>query len=99
MTPANLAKRRKIEVSSPSEDSKPVEIEEIDLRDVDDDDGLTRLLEQQRMATIKAQQEQASRPVKLATLQCIICMENMKDMTATHCGKSNLMIHAQSLPI
>ena len=40
------------------------------------------------MATIQAQKEQASKPVKLSTLQCIICMENMKDLTATHCGTS-----------
>lgn len=55
-------------------------------QDVDDDAGLSKVLEQQRMATIKAQQEQANKPVKLSTLQCIICMENMKDLTATHCG-------------
>ena len=42
------------------------------------------------MATIKAQQEQANKPVKLSTLQCIICMDNMKDLTATHCGSSFL---------
>ena len=57
-------------------------------QDVDDDAGLSKVLEQQRMATIQAQKEQASRPVKLSTLQCIICMENMKDLTATHCGTS-----------
>lgn len=42
------------------------------------------------MATIKAQKEQASKPVKFSTLQCIICMENMKDLTATHCGMFSL---------
>ena len=57
-------------------------------QDVDDDAGLSKVLEQQRMATIKAQQEQANKPVKLSTLQCIICMETMKDLTATHCGTS-----------
>lgn len=57
-------------------------------QDIDDDAGLSKVLEQQRMATIKAQQEQANKPVKLSTLQCIICMETMKDLTATHCGTS-----------
>ena len=78
-------KRRKTEASQSS--SRSQKIEEIDLRDIDDDQGLSRGLEQQRMATIKAQQEQANKPVKLSTLQCIICMEPMKDLTATHCGK------------
>ncbi len=83
----NPAKRRKTgtEVSQSSQRSH--KIEEVDLRDVDDDRGLSKVLEQQRMATIKSQQEQANKPVKLSTLQCIICMENMKDLTATHCGK------------
>lgn len=83
--PSNPAKRRKTEASQSSMQS--AKIEEIDLRDVDDDNGLSKVLEQQRLATIKAQQEQANKPVKLSTLQCIICMENMKDLTATHCGK------------
>ena len=59
-------------------------------QDFGDDTGLLKVLEQQRMATIKAQQEQANKPVKLSTLQCIICMETMKDLTATHCGTSFL---------
>ncbi len=61
-------------------------VEEIDLRDADDDHGLSKVLEQQRMATVKAQQEQADKPVTMSTLQCIICMELMKDITATSCG-------------
>lgn len=74
--------RRKIE----SQRAIPPAVEEVDLRDVDDDQGLSKVLEDQRMATIKAQQEQASRPVKLATLSCVICMEPMTDVTATYCG-------------
>lgn len=88
--PSNPPKRRKIEASQSS--NRADKIDEIDLRDVDDDAGLSKVLEQQRMATIKAQQEQANKPVKLSTLQCIICMENMKDLTATHCG--HLFCHA-----
>ena len=87
--PSNPAKRRKTEASQSSARSK--EIEEVDLRDVDDDDGLSKVLEQQRMATVRAQQEQANRPVTLSTLQCIICMESMTDLTATHCGESLLV--------
>ncbi len=86
--PSNPAKRRKTEASQSSVRSR--EIEEVDLRDVDEDNRLSKVLEQQRMATIRAQQEQANRPVKLSTLQCIICMESMTDLTATHCGESLL---------
>lgn len=64
------------------------------LQDVEDETGLSKVLEQQRMATIDAQKEQANKPVKLSTLQCIICMETMKDLTATHCGTS--VLFAQS---
>ena len=84
--PSNPAKRRKTEASQSSIRTR--EIEEVDLRDVDEDNRLSKVLEQQRMATIRAQQEQANRPVKLSTLQCIICMESMTDLTATHCGKA-----------
>ena len=83
--PSNPAKRRKTEASQSSVRTR--EIEEVDLRDVDEDNRLSKVLEQQRMATIRAQQEQANRPVKLSTLQCIICMESMTDLTATHCGE------------
>ncbi|KAK4696511.1 hypothetical protein P7C71_g1405, partial [Lecanoromycetidae sp. Uapishka_2] len=55
--PSNPSKRRKTEASQSSHHS--AKIEEIDLRDADDDSGLSKVLEQQRMATIKAQQEQA----------------------------------------
>ena len=84
--PSNPAKRRKIGNDSSQSSKRAQTIEGIDLTGVDDDDGLSKVLEQQRLATIKAQQEQASKPVKLSSLQCIICMENMKDLTATSCG-------------
>lgn len=80
-------KRRKTGAEASQSSQRPRTIEEVDLRDVDNDAGLSRVLEQQRKATIAAQQEQASKPVKLSTLQCIICMEPMKVLTATHCGK------------
>lgn len=77
------SKRQKISKDLPA----VKKVEEIDLRDVDDDKGLSKVLEQQRLATIKAQQEQADRPNKLSTLQCVICMDSMTDVTATICGK------------
>lgn len=81
-----LQPRKKNRSNNSSQNDTIPAVEEVDLRDVDDDKGLSKVLEDQRMATIKAQQEQAAIPVKLATLSCIICMDAMKDVTATSCG-------------
>ncbi|KAL8736028.1 MAG: hypothetical protein Q9166_000590 [cf. Caloplaca sp. 2 TL-2023] len=64
-----------------------VDVEHLDLVDVDDDGGLSKVLEQQQAAAIKEQQgPQGDAPTKLSNVQCIICMEPMTDMTVTHCG-------------
>ena len=78
--PPRPAKRRKPE---------PVktEIEEVDLRDVESDTDLARVLERQRVASVKAQQEEADKPTKLANVTCVVCMEELTNITATHCGK------------
>ena len=63
------------------------DIEEVDLRDVDDDDGLSKAAQKQQEMAIKAQQGAAGdKPLKLSSLQCIICLEHMTDVTATSCG-------------
>ena len=85
-THSNPAKRRKTGTDASQSSQRSKEIEGIDLTGVDDDRALSKVLEQQRIATVKAQQEQASKPVKLSTIQCIICMENMTNITATSCG-------------
>ena len=77
----NLSNKRKRNGSSVAS------IEEIDLRDVDSDQDLARVLEQQRAATIRDQQAQAEKPTKLANVTCVVCMEELTNMTATHCGK------------
>ena len=95
-SPLNPSKRRKTATgavrggaaAAALEPHPRVKIEEVDLRDVDEDTGLSQLLQKQRESTIKAQQEQEGKPTKLANLQCIICMEPMVNITATHCGKS-----------
>ncbi|KAL9125866.1 MAG: hypothetical protein Q9217_004998 [Psora testacea] len=74
---SNPAKKRKI---------TKTEIDEVDLRDVDSDSELARVLERQRANTVKGQQEEADRPTKLANLTCVVCMEEMTNMTATHCA-------------
>ena len=71
-------------------DSNHTSIEEIDLRDVDSEHDLTRVLEQQREATVRDQQAQAEKPTKLANVTCVVCMDELTDMTATHCGETRL---------
>ncbi|KAL9102106.1 MAG: hypothetical protein Q9163_002710 [Psora crenata] len=74
---ANPAKRLKV---------AEAEVKEIDLRDIESEPDLARVLEQQRINTVKAQQEEADKPTKLANLTCVVCMEEMTNITATHCG-------------
>lgn len=63
-------------------------IEEVDLREVDDDQGLSKIVHEQQAATIRAQQQQESEaPLTLSTVQCVVCMDSMTDMTVTHCGR------------
>ena len=89
------AKRRRLNNGDPKNvitagSSSPVrKIEEVDLSGVNNDRDLTKLLERQRADAIRAQQEQNNKPIRLSTLQCVVCMENMTNITATHCGKPN----------
>lgn len=84
-TPSSSAKRKRTDDGI---NRKTEKIEQVDLREVDDDYGLSQVLEQQRLMSIKAQQELADKPVNFSSLQCIICMESMTDITVTHCGRS-----------
>ncbi|KAL8683845.1 MAG: hypothetical protein Q9186_000188 [Xanthomendoza sp. 1 TL-2023] len=68
--------------------NEDVKVEHLDLVDMDDDGGLSKVLAQQQAAAIKEQQApHGDVPTKLSNLQCIICMEPMTDMTVTHCGE------------
>lgn len=93
-TPLHAPKRRKVQplatANAASFEAKyePEKIEEVDLRDVDDDTSLSKVLEQQRAETVKSQQNIGNQPLKLSSLQCIICMEPMTNITATYCGMS-----------
>lgn len=92
-SPSNPSKRRKtatgaVKVGAAAKPKPHTEVEEVNLLDIDDDTGLSQLLQKQHANTIKAQQEQEAKPANLANLQCIICMEPMVNITATHCGKS-----------
>ncbi|KAL8770871.1 MAG: hypothetical protein Q9209_003522 [Squamulea sp. 1 TL-2023] len=84
-SPPRIGKRQRVD----SSDVKPenAEVEHLDLVDVDDEGGLSKVLGQQQAAAIKEQQGlQGDVPTKLSNVQCIICMEPMTDMTVTHCG-------------
>lgn len=84
--PPSSSKKRRV-------DAVEDEIEELDLCDVQSDTDLARVLERQRVATVRAQQEQADLPTKLANMTCVVCMEEMTNMTATHCGRSATFLH------
>lgn len=84
-SPLNQKKKRKVGESPMVDEFQ--EVDQVDLREVDDDDGLAKVLEQQRLASIKSQQEQVDKPVTFSTIQCIICMEPMTNVTVTHCGE------------
>ena len=90
LNPSGSRKRIKIGDASPKREK--VKVERMNFIDVDDDQGLARTLERQREAAIREQREQADRPLRLSTLQCIICMEPMTDITVTHCGGSTPII-------
>lgn len=84
--PPSSSKKRRV-------DAVEDEIEELDLCDVQSDTDLARVLERQRVATVRAQQEQADLPTKLANMTCVVCMEEMTNMTATHCGTPPTFLH------
>lgn len=84
----------------PATVQEPVAAEQVDLTGVDDDAGLRKLQNEQRLRhdaaekqkskllsdSIQSQRERDNQPVRFSTLQCVVCMENMVSITATHCG-------------
>jgi len=76
-------------------------IDEVDLTKVDDDAGFQKLQEeqqtrhdeqlqkqkeQQQAESIRSLHEQSEKPIRLSDLQCVVCMDNMTNITATYCG-------------
>jgi hypothetical protein len=74
--------------------------EAVDLTEVNDDMQLEKWQEKQRLersaeqlrneqmrAAITAQEERDKGPQKIPNLQCVVCMDNLINITATHCGK------------
>ncbi|MCJ1474837.1 hypothetical protein MMC13_003497 [Lambiella insularis] len=81
------------------------DVERVDLTKVDDDTGLKKLQEEQRVRhdrqiqqqqelqqskqqeeSIRSLHEQSRKPTRISDLQCVVCMDNMTNITATHCG-------------
>ncbi|KZF26704.1 hypothetical protein L228DRAFT_258098 [Xylona heveae TC161] len=77
---------KRIKPSRPEADHLQ-DIEEIDLRDVDDELGLAAALQKQRADQVLAQnRKEGEAPRTLTSLQCVICMDVPTDLTITHCG-------------
>ena len=85
-------------------------VDELDLTGQENDLALQKLQEQQRQRHTdqeRLQDEQNQRtiqgqsqlqgPTKLSQVQCVICMDAMTDLTATHCGKSHVSIGSTML--
>lgn len=95
-----LSKRMKNSGASPSEakleedESKSEEnVEELDLIDVVDDSGYAEAMKKRQADLMKQQREdELNRPIKLATTQCVICLDQPEDLVATHCGMSLSLI-------
>ncbi|KAG4433167.1 hypothetical protein IFR05_011351 [Cadophora sp. M221] len=87
----------KVAKSSSSKASRPTsaagskkgmtEVQTIDLVDVEDkQDYDERMAKEQAEMVKKQNQADATKSVKLAEFQCIICMDNPTDLTVTYCG-------------
>lgn len=63
------------------------EVQTIDLVDVEDKKDYDERMAKEQAEMIKKQnQADATKSVKLAEFQCIICMDNPTDLTVTYCG-------------
>ncbi|QDS76176.1 hypothetical protein FKW77_007957 [Venturia effusa] len=62
----------------------PAEIEAIDL--TEEATPLKDALQKQREDQIKAQREDAGKPLLITKMTCVVCMDTPTDLTATKCG-------------
>lgn len=73
--------------STPARKPKVEKADVVDLVDIENEDEYNHFKAKQQAEAIKQQQqEEADRPVKLAQVECIICMDRPTDLTVTHCG-------------
>ena len=78
------SKRRRVDQGREASPELKNEIEQVDLVEVDDDNKLSKALQEE---AIRSQQAAAETPVKLSDLSCVICLEKLTNMTITKCGK------------
>ncbi|KAL2075242.1 hypothetical protein VTL71DRAFT_185 [Oculimacula yallundae] len=94
-TPA-AGRASKVTKNSTSKVSRPTsaagkkemaDVQTIDLVDIDDKEEYDERMRKEQAEMIKKQnQAEATKSVKLAEFQCIICMDNPTDLTVTFCG-------------
>lgn len=85
--PSKLRKTAKTKSKTRTK-AEDVDADVIDLVDIEDGMQYKEFQAKQKAEAIKQQNlHEATRPVKLAEFQCIICMDNPTDLTVTHCGK------------
>jgi hypothetical protein len=66
---------------------KEADVEVVDLAEVESEEQYKDLQAKQAAELSKKQAlDEATRPVKLAQFNCIICMDQPTDLTVTHCG-------------
>lgn len=63
-------------------------VEELDLIDAEDDTSYAEVMRKRQEDLIKQQrQAELDKPLKLATTQCVICLDQPEELAITHCGK------------
>lgn len=84
-TPGPSSKRQRREQSTAVDgpDSKPANIESIDLSQ---DDTILDVLQKQRQDAIKSQAKPEETVTTFSSFNCVICMDRPTDITATACG-------------
>lgn len=64
--------------------------DEVDLVNVENDEDYEQQKEKRKVEELKRQrEEEAARPVKLASQQCVICLDQPTGLVVTHCGTSS----------
>ena len=65
----------------------------VDLADIEDDLAYAEFRKKQEAKAITEQQQyEATKPMKLSGLECVICMDPPTDLTVTHCGRLNCLL-------
>lgn len=82
--PSNKRRKREDGTAAEQEIEAPPEVEEVDL--TQEADPIQEILQKQRADAIKAQEKPEETRTTFNTFNCVICMDNPTDLTATACG-------------